>query len=181
MKLLLILPLLFCLGHTRRYLCDDGTRPECRDGSRAVYNRPTGRNTKGSKYSPPPVCEGKRKPICSDGSAAKPRFNQCSDEQKVCPMGEGVRGGNQPFRACWLGGVPSCPDNQKNCDYWKLLCLPHKYRPHRHCNIGKPHCPWYTKNRNNIDVNPGEYNQGPNRPQNRGPHHWGKTWSGNRS
>ena len=40
--------------------------------------------------------------------------------------------------------------------------------PRRQCTVGMPHCPWFTKNRNNP-WNPTEekFNRGPNRPQNK--------------
>ena len=64
------------------------------------------------------------------------------------------------------GGAPSCPPSAPNCPFHQMRCLPFTYQPHRLCNMGKPHCPWFTKNRNDIWDNPGEFNQGENRPQN---------------
>ena len=97
---------------------------------------------------------------------AKKVFNLCDDEEKVCPQGQGMGGTNKPFNPCWKGGAPSCPPSAPNCPFHQMRCLPFTYQPHRLCNMGKPHCPWFTKNRNDIWDNPKEFNQGQNRPQN---------------
>merc|ERR1712215_264646 len=89
MKFLITVAALFAIAECRRHLCDDGTRPICSDGSKAVYNRPTGKNTDGSKYFPPPVCNGEGAPACADGSTPKVRFNTCSNDEKKCPTGQG--------------------------------------------------------------------------------------------
>ena len=49
-----------------------------------------------------------------------------------------------------------------------IVCLPTRSEPRRQCTVGMPHCPWFTKNRNNP-WNPTEekFNRGPNRPQNK--------------
>ena len=59
----------------------------CPDCSKAVYNRPTGKNTGGSTYFPPSVCEGEGSPTCADGPNDKP-FSPCADGSKGhCPGG----------------------------------------------------------------------------------------------
>merc|ERR1712179_655203 len=71
MKIFVAIAFFVAVAECRRHLCDDGTRPKCPDGSKAVYNRPTGKNTDGSKYFPPPVCSGEGAPACADGSEAR--------------------------------------------------------------------------------------------------------------
>ena len=40
--------------------------------------------------------------------------------------------------------------------------------PRRQCTVGMPHCPWFTKNRNNPwNFSEEKFNRGPNRPQNK--------------
>merc|ERR1711939_772229 len=89
MKFLITVAALFAIAECRRHLCKDGTRPKCSDGTKAVYNRPTGKNTDGSKYFPPPVCSGEGAPVCADGSEARVMFNTCAPDEKKCPKGQG--------------------------------------------------------------------------------------------
>merc|ERR1719312_595379 len=67
------------------------TRPVCPGGAKAVYNRPTGKNTKGSTYFPPPTCPGNpgENPTCEDGSTPAIRFNGCEYDELKCPNGQG--------------------------------------------------------------------------------------------
>merc|ERR1712183_884786 len=101
MKIFVAIAFFVAVAECRRHLCDDGTRPVCPDGSKAVYNRPTGKNTGGSKYFPPPVCSGEGAPACADGSEAKVRFNTCAPDGKKC------------HHQC-KSGVPHCPWFTKN-------------------------------------------------------------------
>merc|ERR1712126_209260 len=78
---------------------------------------PTGKNTKGSTYFPPPVCEGEGKPACADGSVARYRFNTCSDDEKKCPTGQGFGPGDKPRPACADESKCSCPGGGKNCAF----------------------------------------------------------------
>merc|ERR1712029_1071844 len=89
MKIFVAIAFLVAVAECRRHLCDDGTRPICPDGSKAIYNRPTGKNSEKSSYNPPPVCNGEGAPSCADGSTPKVRFNTCSGDEKKCPTGQG--------------------------------------------------------------------------------------------
>merc|ERR1712179_585197 len=67
MKIFVAIAFFVAVAECRRHLCDDGKRPVCPDGSKAVYNRPTGKNTDGSKYFPPQCVVGKeRQPVQMD-------------------------------------------------------------------------------------------------------------------
>merc|ERR1712098_372544 len=145
-------------------------RPICPDGSKAVYNRPTGKNTEKSNYFPPPVCEGEGKPACADGSVARIRFNICSDDEKKCPTGQGFGAGDKPRPACADGSKCSCPGGGKNCAFRFKVCANRKSCVTQ-CKKGVPHCPWWTKNRNKHD-GIRNFNTGARRPGNRLPHHW---------
>merc|ERR1712133_214839 len=109
MKFLITVAALVAIAECRRHLCDDGTRPICNDGSKAVYNRPTGKNTDGSKYFPYPVCNGEGAPACADGSTPKVRFNTCSNDEKKCPTGQGQGASDKPFAPCADGSKCVCP------------------------------------------------------------------------
>merc|ERR1712215_416351 len=113
MKFLITVAALFAIAECRRHLCDDGTRPICSDGSKAVYNRPTGKNTDGSKYFPPPVCNGEGAPACADGSTPKVRFNTCSNDEKKCPTGQGQGAMDKPFAPCADGSSVSVQEEER--------------------------------------------------------------------
>merc|ERR1711887_102926 len=83
MKIFVAIAFFVAVAECRRHLCDDGSRPKCSDGTKAVYNRPTGKNTDGSKYFPPPVCSGEGAPACADGSEDKDRVLQTSLSKSV--------------------------------------------------------------------------------------------------
>merc|ERR1712142_44807 len=178
MKIIIAITFLLSLIECRRHLCDDHTRPVCPDGTQAVYNRPTGKNSRKSKYFPPPVCHGKGRPKCLDGSVAKYRFNTCSNEEKKCPKGQGQGQHDRPFSPCADGSPCKCPGRGKGCQFQYRRCSNgKKCRPR--CRSGVPHCPWLTKNRNPHNGTR-IYNTGPNRPGNkkRG-HDWGIKHLGN--
>ena len=125
----------------------------CPNGSKAVYNRPTGKNTGGSTYFPPSVCEGEGSPTCADGQNDKP-FSPCADGSKGhCP-----------------GGGKGCQFHYKVCDNGQGC--------RKQCRSGEPHCPWATKNRNKHD-GIRTHNAGDSRPGN-GPHQWGPGVAGNK-
>merc|ERR1712098_749629 len=209
MRIFITLASLLALAECRRHLCDDGTRPICPDGTKAVYNRPTGKNTENSDYFPPPVCNGEGKPACADGSEARVRFNICSDDEKKCPTGQGFGAGDKPRPACADGSKCSCPGGGKNCAIRfkrganRKSCVTQckKGVPHcpgggkncafrfkrcanrkscvTQCKKGVPHCPWWTKNRNKHD-GIRNFNTGERRPGNRPEgHHWGPAYPGN--
>merc|ERR1712179_232097 len=90
MKIFVAIAFLVAVTECRRHLCEDGTRPVCPNGDKAVYNRPTGKNTDGSKYFPPPVCSGEGKPVCADGSEARVMFNQCTKDKMSVPQDKGL-------------------------------------------------------------------------------------------
>merc|ERR1712002_122372 len=117
MKTLVAIAFLVAVAECRRHLCDDGKRPVCSDGTRAVYNRPTGKNTDGSKYFPPPVCNGEGKPVCEDGSEPRVRFNTCTKDELKCPTGQGFGAGDKPRPACADGSKCECPGGGKNCQF----------------------------------------------------------------
>merc|ERR1712183_664077 len=109
MKIFVAIAFLVAGAECRRHLCADGTRPKCPNGERAVYNRPTGKNTDGSKYFPPPVCNGEGKPVCADGSQCK-----CPGEGKNCQFHYKKCGNGQGCRKACRSGVPHCPWFTKN-------------------------------------------------------------------
>ena len=176
MKFLITIATLFAIAECRRHLCDDGTRPICNDGSKAVYNRPTGKNTDGSKYFPPPVCNGEGAPACADGSTPKVRFNTCSNDEKKCPTGQGQGAMDKPFAPCADGSKCVCPGGGKNCQFHYRVCG-NGQGCRKMCRKGQPHCPWWTKNRNKHD-GIREFNTGDSRPGNKG-HNWGPDFAGN--
>ena len=178
MKTLLAIAFLFAGAESRRHLCDDGKRPVCADGTRAVYNRPTGKNTDGSKYFPPPVCSGEGKPVCEDGSEPSVRFNTCSEDEKKCPTGQGFGAGDKPRPACADGSKCVCPGGGKNCQFRYKVCANRKSCVTQ-CRKGVPHCPWATKNRNKHD-GVKTFNTGDSRPGNR-PKNWGPGFAGNQA
>merc|ERR1712179_546453 len=114
MKIFVAIAFLVAVTECRRHLCEDGTRPVCPNGDKAVYNRPTGKNTDGSKYFPPPVCSGEGKPVCADGSEARVMFNQCTKDKMKCPTGQGFGPSDKPFPACGDGSKCHCPWATKN-------------------------------------------------------------------
>merc|ERR1712228_1054956 len=158
--------------------CDDGTRPICSDGSKAVYNRPTGKNTDGSKYFPPPVCNGEGAPACADGSTPKVRFNTCSNDEKKCPTGQGQGAMDKPFAPCADGSKCVCPGGGANCQFHYRVCG-NGQGCRKMCRQGQPHCPWWTKNRNKHN-GIREFNTGDSRPGNKG-HNWGPDFAGNQA
>merc|ERR1712002_202409 len=178
MKIFVAIAFLVAVAECRRHLCDDGTRPVCANGEKAVYNRPTGKNTDGSKYFPPPVCNGEGKPACADGSEAKIRFNICSNDEKICPKGQGVGGSNKPFPVCGDGSKCGCPGGGKNCQFRYKRCK-NGQSCRKQCNKGEPHCPWFTKNRNKHDGIK-TYITGDNRPGNKAKN-WGPGFAGNQA
>merc|ERR1712179_580828 len=109
MKIFVAIAFFVAVAECRRHLCDDGKRPVCPDGSKAVYNRPTGKNTDGSKYFPPPVCSGEGAPACADGSQCKcPGGGEgCQFHYRRCANGQ------KCHRQC-KSGVPHCPWFTKN-------------------------------------------------------------------
>merc|ERR1711872_65644 len=178
MRIFITLASLLALTECRRHLCDDGTRPVCPDGTRAVYNRPTGKNSKKSKYFPPPVCSGKGPAICLDGSTPKVRLNTCLDEKKKCPKGKGQGPHDKPYDYCADGSQCKCPGVGNSCKFYKRRCANNK-KCRKRCKAGRPHCPWFTKNRNPHNGTR-IYNTGPNRPGNKeGGHHFGVKYTGN--
>merc|ERR1712179_145344 len=106
MKIFVAIAFFVAVAECRRHLCDDGKRPVCPDGSKAVYNRPTGKNTDGSKYFPPPVCSGEGAPACADGS-----------EAKKCPKGQGQGSSDKPFQVCGDGSQCKCPGGGEGCQF----------------------------------------------------------------
>merc|ERR1712228_47536 len=102
MKFLITVAALFAIAEGRRHLCDDGTRPICSDGS---------------KYFPPPVCNGEGAPACADGSTPKVRFNTCSNDEKKCPTGQGQGAMDKPFAPCADGSKCVCPGGGANCQF----------------------------------------------------------------
>merc|ERR1711939_1212698 len=137
MKFLITVAALFAIAECRRHLCEDGTRPICSDGSKAVYNRPTGKNTDGSKYFPPPVCSGEGKPACADGSEAKYRFNTCTKDQMKCPKGQGQGDHDKPFSACDDGSQCKCPQGGDGCQFRYKVCA-NKQKCRKQCKSGVP-------------------------------------------
>merc|ERR1712168_37901 len=176
MKIFIAIAFLVAVAECRRHLCEDGTRPKCTDGSKAVYNRPTGKNTDGSKYFPPPVCSGAGKPVCEDGSEPRVRFNQC--KEKKCPTGQGQGPSDKPFPACADGSKCHCPGGGKNCQFRYKVCG-NGQSCRTQCRKGVPHCPWATKNRNKHD-GVKTYNTGDNRPGNKAKN-WGPGFAGNKA
>ena len=176
MKILVTIASLLVLTDCRRHLCDDGTRPICPNGYRAVYNRPTGNNYDKSSFHPPPVCGGDGSPICIDGSTPKVRFNTCTSDEKKCPTGQGWGSKDKPFSPCADGSKCSCPAGGKNCSFHYRVCS-NGQGCRKMCRKGQPHCPWFTKNRNKHDGNK-EFNKGEMRPGNKG-HNWGPYYIGN--
>merc|ERR1712106_696648 len=170
MKFFITVASLLALAECRRHLCDDGAAPICPDGSRAVYNRPTGKNTDGTSYFPPPICNGEGSPACADGSEAKARFNSCTKEEMKCPNGQGFGPFDKPFPACADGSKCHCPGGGKNCQFRYKVCDNGQHCRTR-CRAGEPHCPWATKNRNPHN-GVRDHNAGANRPGNKG-HNWG--------
>merc|ERR1712013_747307 len=106
MKTLLAIAFLFAGAESRRHLCDDGKRPVCADGTRAVYNRPTGKNT--------------------DGSEPSVKFNTCTEDEKKCPTGQGFGAGDKPRPACADGSKCVCPGGGKNCQFRYKVCANRK-------------------------------------------------------
>jgi len=165
------------------------TRPVCPGGAKAVYNRPTGKNTKGSTYFPPPICPGSDggPAFCEDGSTPALRFNTCKYEELKCPNGQGMAphcpgGGplcDRPFRPCSDGSACSCPGPGTGCAFVHKRCA-NGDKCHRQCKTGQPHCPWFTKNRNKHD-GIRIFNTGDHRPGNKeGGHNWQGDFPGNR-
>merc|ERR1712128_367787 len=109
MKFFITVASLLALAECRRHLCDDGAAPICPDGSRAVYNRPTGKNTDGTSYFPPPVCNGEGSPACSDGSKC-----HCPGGGKNCQFRYKVCDNGQHCRTQCRAGEPHCPWATKN-------------------------------------------------------------------
>merc|ERR1712142_178382 len=184
MRIIITIAFLLAVAECRRHLCDDGSRPRCADGSHAVYNRPTGKNTKHSTYYPPPACSGPGQippAKCDDGSdPAHYRFNVCKDEDKKCATGKGFGPHDKPRPACPKGGPCKCPGGGKHC-LFKFRRCPDGSKCHYRCRDHKqPHCPWWTKDRNEHDGIK-IYNTGIRRPGNfpEG-HHWGPDYAGNR-
>merc|ERR1712142_340542 len=188
-RIIIAITFSLALVECRRHLCDDMTRPVCPGGAKAVYNRPTGRNTKGSTYFPPPTCPGQgpfgAKPFCEDGSTPAFRFNGCKYEELKCPNGQGkpphCPGGgprcDRPFTVCQDGSPCACPGGGKGCAFVHRRCA-NGDKCHRQCKTGQPHCPWFTKNRNPHNGTR-IHNAGPRRPGNKeGGHHWGKDYPG---
>merc|ERR1711970_1498930 len=108
MKIFVAIAFLVAVAECRRHLCDDGSRPNCPDGSKAIYNRPTGKNTKKSSYGPPPPCDGAT-PVCNDGSEAS-----CPGPGKNCQFHYKRCGNGQSCRKPCRSGVPHCPWWTKN-------------------------------------------------------------------
>jgi hypothetical protein len=166
MKCLLALASLLTLAAGRRYLCEDLTLPNCANGNKADYN-PIGPNKK-------PPCTDDSTPTCSDSSTPEIRNNVCTRPERQCPEGQGKAGGFEPFDVCVDGSFPRCPNGKREtCPYHVQKCAD-RSQPRRQCRVGKPHCPWFTRNRNN-EWNPTEekFNRGPNRPQNKDSNHEG--------
>merc|ERR1712025_253062 len=178
MRIIIAIAFLLALSECRRHLCDDGTRPICPDRTSAVYNRPTGKNSRKSNYFPPPVCSGEFPPFCLDGSTPRVRFNTCPAEEKKCPKGQGQGPHDRPFHACADGSQCKCPGGGESCQFHYRRCA-NKKKCHKRCKSGVPHCPWFTKNRNPHN-GIRKHNTGPNRPGNKeGGHHWGANYTGN--
>ena len=103
------------------------------------------------------------------------------------------KGGSEPWTVCKDGSFPRCPFGSrticpfrirkcadrlanlwKNMDRFKknwsrahCVSTP-RSEPRRQCTVGMPHCPWFTKNRNNPwNFSEEKFNRGPNRPQNK--------------
>ena len=94
------------------------------------------------------------------------------------------KGGSEPWEVCRDGSFPRCPFGSRTiCPFRIRKCADRfqqhqkkrgtnfftsRSEPRRQCTVGMPHCPWFTKNRNNP-WNPTEekFNRGPNRPQNK--------------
>merc|ERR1711887_480249 len=108
MKIFVAVAFLAAVAECRRHLCEDGTRPNCPDGSKAIYNRPTGKNTEKAKYGPPPPCGGET-PVCLDGSKCG-----CPGGGKNCQFRYKVCGNRQKCRKPCKSGVPHCPWATKN-------------------------------------------------------------------
>jgi len=191
MRIIIAITFSLALVECRRHLCDDMTRPVCPGGAKAVYNRPTGKNTKGSTYFPPPTCPGQgpfgAKPFCEDGSTPAFRFNGCKYEELKCPNGQGkpphCPGGgprcDRPFTVCQDGSPCACPGGGKGCAFVHRRCA-NGDKCHRQCKTGQPHCPWFTKNRNPHNGTR-IHNAGPRRPGNKeGGHNWQGDFPGNR-
>merc|ERR1712212_52704 len=100
MKIFVAIAFLVAVAECRRHLCDDGTRPKCPDGSKAVYNRPTGQGF-GLKDKPFPACADGSKCGCPGGG------KNCQFRYKVCDNG-------QSCRTQCRKGVPHCPWATKN-------------------------------------------------------------------
>ena len=159
--LALLLASLLSLTSARRHLCEDLTLPDCSNGDKASYN-PTGENTGH------PCPSDNVAPVCADGSEAKIRNNVCDRMEKQCPQGQGKDGTAEPFDVCGDGSFPRCPGGQRaTCPFHLRKCAD-RSEPRKQCKVGKPHCPWFTKNRNNPwNLTEKKFNRGPNRPQNK--------------
>merc|ERR1711970_1307800 len=171
MKIFVAIAFLVAVAECRRHLCDGGYRPICPDGTKAVYNRPTGKNTD------IPVCNGEGKPVCADGSEASPRFNVCTKDQLKCPKGQGSGADDKPFPACADGSQCKCPMGGDGCQFRYKRCS-NGQSCRKQCKSGVPHCPWWTKNRNKHD-GIRTYNTGANRPGNKAKN-WGPGFAGNK-
>ena len=176
MKSLLLLFSLLALTAGRRHFCKDASLPVCADGSQAVYNLVGNNNGPDGvfrhKQDKPTGCSDGSRPTCADGSTPELVFNVCADEQKQCPHGQGRGGTSKPFHVCPDGSHPVCPSGKPGtCSFSHMRCMPGGNKPHHLCHVGTPHCPWFTRNRNNEWAKaPGgepikKYNTGPNRPQ----------------
>merc|ERR1712025_519545 len=165
MRIIIAIAFLLALSECRRHLCDDGTRPICPDRTSAVYNRPTGKNSRKSNYFPPPVCSGVFPPFCLDGSTPRVRFNTCPAEEKKCPKGQGQGPHDRPFHACADGSQCKCPGGGEGCQFHYKRCA-NGQKCHKGCKSGVPHCPWFTKSRNSHN-GIRQYNTGANRPGNK--------------
>merc|ERR1712037_562709 len=80
-------------------------------------------------------------------AVAEREFNLCSRDEKVCP------GGVKPKTPCADGSQPKCPSGRTDTCKPKWKRCADRSEPVRQCAMGKPHCPWTTKNRNHPWAN----------------------------
>ena len=129
--------------------------------------------------------KGRFLPIPPQKRALKPKPKP---KERLWNLNLNQKGGSEPWQVCRDGSFPRCPFGSRTIcpfrirkcadrfqqQHWKKhtnCVFTTRSEPRRQCTVGMPHCPWFTKNRNNP-WNPTEekFNRGPNRPQN-------KAWS----
>ena len=79
-----------------------------------------------------------------------------------------------PSLPLWQSNPLACfaSENVQICFNCREKCIncvfTTRSEPRRQCTVGLPHCPWFTKNRNNPwNFSEEKFNRGPNRPQNK--------------